>query len=146
MSKIKNVRMSWNKNFIPKKIGVLLFETVKNLIFWIVTRVITRDYAVFQNSLVITVQTLQSLFINLIDTSVELVGEEPDVGCTLSHWGPWGQCYSTCGPGIQTRHRSILWTILILRQHILGSFLAHQQTTAWCPKFVNDKWPFSDHF
>ena len=46
--------------------------------------------------------------INLIDTSVELVGEEPDVGCTLSHWGPWGQCYSTCGPGIQTRQRSIL--------------------------------------
>ena len=47
--------------------------------------------------------------INLIDTSVELVGEEPDVGCTLSHWGPWGQCYSTCGPGIQTRQRSITW-------------------------------------
>ena len=36
------------KSFIPKKIGVLLFETVKNLIFWIVTRVITRDYTVFR--------------------------------------------------------------------------------------------------
>ena len=30
--------------FFLKKIGVLLFETVKNLIFWIVTRVSARDY------------------------------------------------------------------------------------------------------
>ena len=35
------------KSFIPKKkIGVLLSETVKNLIFWIVTHVSTRDYTV----------------------------------------------------------------------------------------------------
>ena len=34
------------KSFIPKKNGVLLFETVKNLIFWIVTHVSTRDYTV----------------------------------------------------------------------------------------------------
>jgi hypothetical protein len=31
-----------------KKNGVLLFETVKNLIFWIVTRVSTRDYTVYE--------------------------------------------------------------------------------------------------
>ena len=37
------------KSFIPKKIGVLLLETVKNLIFWIVTRVSTRDYTVISN-------------------------------------------------------------------------------------------------
>ena len=34
------------KSFNPKKIGVLLFETVKILIFSIVTRVSTRDYTV----------------------------------------------------------------------------------------------------
>ena len=32
---------------------------------------------------------------------------ENDVGCTASNWGPWGPCYSTCGPGHQLRQRSI---------------------------------------
>ena len=34
--------------------------------------------------------------------------EEPE-DCGLSDWGPWGQCYTSCGPGIQTRERSIQW-------------------------------------
>ena len=36
------------KSFVPKKIGMLVFETLKNkkLILWIVTRVSTRDYTV----------------------------------------------------------------------------------------------------
>ena len=36
------------KSFIPKKQSAcLLFETIKNLIFWIATRVSTRDYVIF---------------------------------------------------------------------------------------------------
>ena len=38
--------MTNKKVFFLKKFGMLLFETVKNLIFWIVTRVSTRDYTV----------------------------------------------------------------------------------------------------
>ena len=46
MSKISANLDHKQKIFIPKKIAVLLFETVKNLIFWIVTHVSTRDYMV----------------------------------------------------------------------------------------------------
>ena len=38
------------KSFFPKKIGVLLFKTVRNQIFWIVTRVSTHDYTVYNYS------------------------------------------------------------------------------------------------
>ena len=40
----------------------------------------------------------------IVDYGVVL---ENDVGCVVSNWGPWGPCYSTCGPGHQIRQRSI---------------------------------------
>ena len=44
LTKFELIRTTNKKVLFLKKIGVLLFETVKNLIFWIVTRVSTRDY------------------------------------------------------------------------------------------------------
>ena len=47
LTKFQLIRTTNKKVLFLKKISVLLFETVKNLIFWIVTRVSTRDYTVY---------------------------------------------------------------------------------------------------
>ena len=46
-------------------------------------------------------------FVGIPPNIVENWAPLPYVSCIFSIWGPWGQCYSTCGPGIQIRHRSI---------------------------------------
>ena len=42
-----------------------------------------------------------------VPPNIENWAEEAYVNCIVSKWGPWGPCYSTCGPGVQTRQRSI---------------------------------------
>ena len=109
MSKIKVVRMSWNENFVMllgysyitklflqlrttnkkvlflKKIGVLLIETVKNLIFWIVTRVSTRDYMVpfFQNIMNLVPF---SILCNLSKNTWVWAAENPTSSSHVWHW------------------------------------------------------------
>ena len=46
-------------------------------------------------------------FVGIPPNIVENFVPEPYVSCILSNWGHWGPCYSTCGPGIQIRQRSI---------------------------------------
>ena len=50
LTKFQLIQTTNKKVLFLKKIDMLLFETVKKLIFWIVTRVSTRDYTVLANS------------------------------------------------------------------------------------------------
>ena len=52
-------------------------------------------------------KSLSINFVGIPPNVVENSAPEAYVNCIVSIWGPWGSCYSTCGPGIQTRQRSI---------------------------------------